>query len=256
VSSTHPTKADKLALREQRAREGIIQFAEEMQAIRDERLYPRAGETDAWSTYCKEQWGMSQNTVAHTIQALPVLKRLSCDGGATVSVSAATAVATLPEAVQDAILDKTTKRDEVKARAKAVRKVEKEAKAEGREVTEEEQIRAAKARLPRERVHIRSGGRHEIDLAEIDAELARKTLPNDIALTALRLRAMLKRVPEWLEENGSLRSTEESDTLGDIMLNTLEEEQGLTEMAFALAQGSDIADEFAQLLAAEEDPHE
>lgn len=79
-----------------------MEFAEEMQIIRDEKLYPNAGQTNAWKTYCKERWGMSLGIVERHIRALPVLKRLSPT--ARVSLGAAEAIATLPEPVQNAIV--------------------------------------------------------------------------------------------------------------------------------------------------------
>jgi hypothetical protein len=78
--------------------------AEELQAIRDGKLYPGAKkEPDAWKSYCKERWGMSESSVARVIQAAPVISRVVGDGK-SISVSAADAIATLPESVQDAIL--------------------------------------------------------------------------------------------------------------------------------------------------------
>jgi hypothetical protein len=115
-----------LADRERRAQEGVLQFAEEMAAIKAGPLYPNAGTTDAWKNYCRERWSMSQSNMEEVIRAVPVLQRLSHDGVVTgVPFSAAAAVATLPEPVQDAILADQPKRDMVKARAKAARKVAK-----------------------------------------------------------------------------------------------------------------------------------
>src|SRR3954464_9122351 len=94
-----------LTTREARAQEGVLQFAEEMQAIRDDHLYPNAGKRDAWKTYCRDRWGMSEQSVRQAMQASPVLRRLSDDGViAGVPVSSASTVATLPIPVQDAIL--------------------------------------------------------------------------------------------------------------------------------------------------------
>lgn len=147
------TDTSELAVREQRAQHGIIEFAEEMQAIRDGRLYPNAGETNSgklepWATYCRERWGMSKDTVDNAILASPVIARRA-PLGARVLVTAAVAVAKLPEAVQDAILDSTEKRDDVKAKAKAVRKVVKQAEALGREASVEEQVEAAAQATPK-----------------------------------------------------------------------------------------------------------
>lgn len=143
-----------LARREARAQHGIIEFAEEMQAIRDNNLYPGAKQTpDAWKVYCKERWGQSSKTVDETIRAAPVLRRRTTDDGVArgaVSVNAATVVATLPEKVQDAILDTTEKRDDVKAKAKAARQVVKQVQErEGRDATDEELIEAAAAVKPK-----------------------------------------------------------------------------------------------------------
>ncbi len=85
-----------------------------MQAIRDDKLYPGA-ESDsqtvkaAWKSYCKDRWSMSPGIVHGIIQALPVFRRLASDavGRQLPSVSAAASVATLPEQVQDEILDNT-----------------------------------------------------------------------------------------------------------------------------------------------------
>jgi hypothetical protein len=139
-----------LSLHEERAQHGIIEFAEEMQVIRDQNLYPGAKhEPDAWKTYCNERWGMSDSTVRKTIQALPVLQRLSRNrvpADAMPSVSAATSVAALPEPVQDAILAESPKRNDASDKAKAVRKAkDKIEKTEGREATVEELVEVAKA---------------------------------------------------------------------------------------------------------------
>lgn len=117
-------KQSELALCEELAQGGIIQFAEQMQRIRDERLYPNAGEhgDDPWATYCRERWSLSKSQVDGTIRALPVLRRISVDDVHRIPVSAAASVATLPESVQDAILAETTNRDEVKQKAKAARR--------------------------------------------------------------------------------------------------------------------------------------
>ena len=136
-----------LAAREERAQTGVLQFAEEMQAIRDGRLYPNAGKKqgDSWGAYCKERWGLTSGAVDQTIVALPVLQRLNTAApGGGIGVSAAAAVASLPEGVQDAILEGRPKRDVVKARAKAARQAAKKAEHRGRQVTDEEQIAAAK----------------------------------------------------------------------------------------------------------------
>jgi len=132
------TFTEELVRRECRAQGGIIQFAEEMQAIRDGNLYLNAKEThggklEPWASYCKERWGMSKNAVDQTVLALPVLKRFGSHGGAVramPSVSAAATVATLPEPVQNIILGEHTwieddkpKRDDVRAKAKAARAV-------------------------------------------------------------------------------------------------------------------------------------
>lgn len=142
-----------LVQREQRAQEGIIQFAEEMQAIRDGNLYPGAKQQpDAWKTYCKERWAQSNKRVDDTIRAVPVLKRLatrSAGAHESVSVAAAASVATLPEPVQDAILIESPRRDDASDKAKAVRRVVRAAENEGREATVEEQIAATRTVKPK-----------------------------------------------------------------------------------------------------------
>ena len=60
---------------ERRAEQGLIRFAEELHAIRKERLYPNAGQRGAWTTYCRERWGMTASSVDTLIRALPVLRR-------------------------------------------------------------------------------------------------------------------------------------------------------------------------------------
>lgn len=140
-----------LARREARAQHGIIEFAEEMQAIRDGNLYPGAKrESDAWKSYCKERWGMGESTVSNTILALPVLVRRNASGRAAPAVSAAKEVATLPPEVQDQILDNTEKRDDIRAKAQAARKVVKQVQErEGRDATDDELIEAAAAVKPK-----------------------------------------------------------------------------------------------------------
>lgn len=142
-----------LARREERAQGGIIQFAEEMQAIRDENLYPGAKQApDAWKSYCKERWAMGESTVNDAIRALPVLRRyLTAEISAVdmPSVSAAASVALLPESVQDAILSAAPKRSTASDKAKAARKVQKRIEQnEGREATDDELIAAASAVKP------------------------------------------------------------------------------------------------------------
>jgi hypothetical protein len=143
--------------REQRAQEGVLQFAEEMQAIRGDgkpvddggsALYPNAGKKDAWKTYCGDRWGMSPSYVGRVILAAPVIGRMSETVGLSPNVSSAATVATLPIPVQDAILADTPKRDVVKARAKAARKVEKRAKRHEVEADSAEMIREAMAAKP------------------------------------------------------------------------------------------------------------
>jgi hypothetical protein len=139
-----------LARREQRAQQGIVQFAEEMQAIRDERLYPGAGTNvgdEPWKTYCKTRWSKTASAVNSEILAATVIRRFDKDSLSNApSVEKAKTVATLPIAVQDAILTddpKAIAEDDVKAKAKAARKVKKQAEAEGREATDGELIAAA-----------------------------------------------------------------------------------------------------------------
>jgi len=134
-----------LALHEERAQLGVLEFAEAMQAIRDQSLYPGARvKPDAWKTYCNERWSMSKSTVEGIIQSLPVLRRLMSDGvGLELAPSAAARIAALPIAVQDAILEITTNRDEISKRANNVRKAIRQAEGEGREATIEELIAAA-----------------------------------------------------------------------------------------------------------------
>lgn len=140
-----------LEQREQRAQRGMLQFAEEMQAIRDGRLYPNANQwPDAWKTYCKERWGMSDGHIDTAIRALPVVRRLNL-GGTKVEISfeAASRIATLPEPVQDAIVAETTKLENVQTKAKAVRKQAKKADREGRKATDGELIEAATSAQPK-----------------------------------------------------------------------------------------------------------
>lgn len=151
-----PLQVDSLAGREERAQQGVLQFAEEMVAIRGDgksvdaggtALYPNAGKKDAWKTYCEERWAMSQGSVEDQIRALPVLRRLSLDGVQTV-VSAAAAVASLHEDVQDAILEDGPKRDVVKARAKAARGVKRKAEKKGKTADIAEMVTAAMKAKP------------------------------------------------------------------------------------------------------------
>ena len=154
-----------LARHEARAEHGIIEFAEEMQVIRDRNLYPGApqegqrGEVDAWKTYCKGRWGLSHGRVDGIIRATPVLRRRSQVQDSSTSVEKAIAVATLPVAVQDAILGEDASdihEDDVKAKAKAARKAKRDAENEGREATVEELIDAAanvKAKKPTKKKH-------------------------------------------------------------------------------------------------------
>ncbi len=83
-----------------------MQFAEEMQAIRDGKLYPNArGNGKPWDAYCRERWNMSKASVDDQIRAMPVLlRRNSLVRNEQVGVTAAAAVASLPAEVQDAIL--------------------------------------------------------------------------------------------------------------------------------------------------------
>jgi hypothetical protein len=140
---------EELAVREARAQGGIIQFAEEMQAIRDGNLYPGAKQQpDAWKTYCKERWGQSERSVQEMIQALPVLLRRAqgAPEAQRPSISAASKVASLPEKVQDAILTESPKRNDASDKAKAARKEAKRiVEQEGREATDDELIAAAAA---------------------------------------------------------------------------------------------------------------
>jgi hypothetical protein len=132
-----------LALHEERAQHGIIEFAEEMQVIRDGNLYPGAKqEPDAWKSYCKERWGMGKTAVNDAIRALPVLKRVTA-GNPAVSMSAAASVAELPEPVQDAILAESPRRNDASDKAKAARKAKKRIEQnEGRDATDDELIAA------------------------------------------------------------------------------------------------------------------
>lgn len=151
-----------LAEREDRAQQGIVQFAEEMQAIRDERIYPDAWKESAWENYCKTRWSLGHSRVNAIIAATPVLRRRAEEGvESTPSVEKARIVATLPIAVQDAILTaepKAVAEDDVKAKAKAARKVIKTAEAEAREATDDELIAAVadvKSTKPRSRPRAR-----------------------------------------------------------------------------------------------------
>ena len=138
------TTTTELARREERAQGGIIQFAEEMQAIRDGNLYPGAGTNagDPWGTYCKQRWSLSKGRMNDVIRAAPVLKRLSGrDSRPNTTVEKATSVATLPVAVQDAILyeqDGQIHEHDVKAKAKAARAAVVWDEVKTREATEDE----------------------------------------------------------------------------------------------------------------------
>lgn len=142
-----------LARHEARAQHGIIEFAEEMTIIRDGNLYPNAGETNGgklepWATYCKERWGMGKDAVDKIIRARSVLERRSRSAAPrATTISAAAEVATLPDEVQDEILDNAEKRDDVRAKAKAARKVAETAEQNGlsEDETVEAQIAAANA---------------------------------------------------------------------------------------------------------------
>lgn len=141
-----------LARREERAQGGIIQFAEELEAIRDNRLYPNAGRGngggDAWGTYCKERWNLSGGRVDEIIRAVPVLKRWPDGRDSRPSIAKAHMVATLPEAVQDAILTEdpaAIREQDVQAKAKEVRKEAKRIREqEGHEPTDEELVAVAR----------------------------------------------------------------------------------------------------------------
>ena len=142
------TTTTELARREERAQGGIIQFAEEMQAIRDGNLYPGAKQApDAWGIYCKARWSLSRGRMDDIIRAAPVLRRRALESKAQPTVEKARIVATLPVAVQDAILDDQDGQiheHDVGAKAKAARAVAKAIEQnEGREATPAEQIEAA-----------------------------------------------------------------------------------------------------------------
>lgn len=126
-----------LAWHEERAQRGILEFAEELRVIRDERLYPNAARATGsgaddekpWAVYCRGRWNMTGRHVNKIILAAPVIARQMERGHPVASlhggVWAATIVATLDVAVQDAILDSSTTGNDVAAKAKAVRKVAK-----------------------------------------------------------------------------------------------------------------------------------
>lgn len=148
------TVTAELAIREERAQGGIIQFAQELQAIRDGKLYPGAGTNsgDPWGSYCKDRWSLSRSRIDNIIRALPVLLRFAADSAANVTVEKAAVVATLPDPVQDAILNDQggqIHEDDVKAKAKAARKARRDAENEGRAATVDELIDAAATVRPR-----------------------------------------------------------------------------------------------------------
>jgi nucleotide-binding universal stress UspA family protein len=164
---------DELYAREQRAQDGVLQFAEEMQAIRQGDLYPNAGKTDAWKTYCQDRWGMSERNVRRVIAALPVMQRTHASAGTVPTISAAEAVADLPEPVQDAILDDAPKRDVVKARAKAAQKAIKYAEQVGREPDTEDVIVVAIVKLDKIAILVSTIGRMLRDEGTVtDEEIA------------------------------------------------------------------------------------
>lgn len=205
-----------LARREQRAQHGIIEFAEEMQAIRDGKLYPNAGETnkgkiEPWNTYCVERWGMSDRRVDAIIAAMPVLRRRSRRAAArATSVSAATEVASLPEAVQDEVLDNTETRNEVREKAKAVRKEAKRIETqEGREATEDELVEVAKQtpkpkRKPKPKLKD-SKFTHALEMAYYEIERAANIANSDVVLTDVENEYGWNRVGKIEYELGRLK---------------------------------------------------
>jgi len=142
-----------LEVREQRAQEGVLSFAQEMTAIREGNLYPGAYKAGAkaWPTYCSERWGLGERQVDTIIQAAPVIARQTSGGAAGLTVTVAATVATLPVEVQDALLRDSRKREVVKARAKAARAVIRKAKRKGVAADVEKVIAAAMAAKPAKR---------------------------------------------------------------------------------------------------------
>jgi hypothetical protein len=227
---------DELARREERAQHGIIEFAEEMQAIRDDNLYPGAKSApDAWKSYCKERWGMSKSTVDEHIKAVPVLKRyatLDMSSMSKPSVTAASRVATLPEPVQDAILAESPKRNDASDKAKAVRREAKRIEQqEGREPTTDELVKVAQAqptpkRKPKRKHHSRFTSllAQAVALTEDAADYAQANALTDIEneygwsrveklrLHADRIADMLTRpdhVRDWDDEAAALLGGEQ-----------------------------------------------
>lgn len=160
----HDTNTPELRRHEDRAERGILQFAEELQAIRDGKLYPGANECgdgegakalQAWEAYCRDRWSMSGSRVSQIIRAVPVLHRWAekeDSSSSALSVEKASVVATLSLAVQDAILTDapaTILEADVKAKAKAVRKEAKRVDVqEGRQASDEELIAVVEAFTP------------------------------------------------------------------------------------------------------------
>lgn len=222
---THVEDMNELAQREARAQHGIIEFAEEMQAIRDGNLYPGARAVpDAWGNYCKERWGLSGSNVDRTIRALPVLRRLTVRGAhdEMPSIGAAAEVSTLPEAVQDGILGETTNRDIVKAKAKAARKVAKTIEAnEGRHATDEEMITAAETVKPKPKKKAKKHSRFTryLEAAYYEVQQAAdyaqgdvlSDTENDFAWNRVgKIRYQLERIEEKLYQPETVKNIDES----------------------------------------------
>lgn len=134
----------KLHEEEARAETGLVAFVEAMQTIRDEKLYPNAGQRpdngeEPWKAYCRERWGLSSNTVDQRIRVAPIVQRFAnrvAGHGISVPVSVAQTIYGLPERVQDAVIDSSIQaprfRVEARAKSKAVRAAIKKAKASDR----------------------------------------------------------------------------------------------------------------------------
>jgi hypothetical protein len=218
--------SQELARHEARAQHGIIEFAEEIQIIRERNLYPGAKrEPDAWETYCKERWGMSRSQVDRTILALPVLTARAARGEPAISASTAAEVAELPEEVQEAILGETTSRDPVRVKAKAARKEATRIRTqEGREPENEELIKAAttvkpkKAKKPKHKSKFTSllaqGVAHVEDAADYAQTNVLTDIENEFGWSRVeKLRLHADRIAECLTRPDHVRDWDEEAAL-------------------------------------------
>jgi len=88
----------------------------------------------------------------------------------------------------------------------------------------------------------------DYEMERLVEALERDHLPSVIAERAMNLRRALERVPEWLERYGHITRPGQDEAQGVLMHDTLDEEKGKVEMAFAEATGN-LAQQFSQYLA-------